>query len=112
MYESGRHNHSLNYLNTILKYYKAEPPSNMISIISKGLINFLGFIIRVYFPSLGFKKSHIRGELGRRIGKQARIVPDLRFFLDETEEQAAKMDELFKDLEIPPTEEETDNPLE
>ena len=60
--------------------------------------------------TLGFKKSHIRGELGRRIGKQARIVPDLRFFLDETEEQAAKMDDLFKDLEIPPAEEQTDNP--
>ena len=60
--------------------------------------------------TLGFKKSHIRGELGRRIGKQARIVPDLRFFLDETEEQAAKMDDLFKGLEIPPTEEQTDNP--
>ena len=60
--------------------------------------------------TLGFKKSHIRGELGRRIGKQARIVPDLRFFLDETEEQASKMDDLFKDLEIPPADEQTDNP--
>ena len=59
--------------------------------------------------TLGIKKSHIRGELGRRIGKQARIVPDLRFFLDETEENAAHMDALFKDLEIPPTEEPTEN---
>ena len=60
--------------------------------------------------TLAHKKSHIRGELGRRIGKQARIVPDLRFFLDETEENAAQMDALFKDLEIPPAEETTDNP--
>ena len=60
--------------------------------------------------TLAHKKSHIRGELGRRIGKQARIVPDLRFFLDDTEEQAAHMDDLFKDLEIPPAEETTDNP--
>ena len=60
--------------------------------------------------TLAHKKSHIRGELGRRIGKQARIVPDLRFFLDETEEHAAQMDALFNDLEIPPTEETTDNP--
>jgi ribosome-binding factor A len=60
--------------------------------------------------TLGHKKSHIRGELGRRIGKQARIVPDLRFFLDETEEHAAQMDSLFKDLEIPPAEEPKDNP--
>jgi len=56
------------------------------------------------------KKSHIRGELGRRIGKQARIVPDLRFFLDETEERAAIMDDMFKDLKIPPAEEAADNP--
>ena len=62
--------------------------------------------------TLANKKSHIRGELGRRIGKQARIVPDLRFFLDETEEQAAHMDTLFKDLEIPAPDEPTDNPEE
>lgn len=55
--------------------------------------------------SIEHKKSHIRGELGKRIGKQARIVPDLRFFLDETEENASKMDTLFKDLDIPPEEE-------
>lgn len=58
--------------------------------------------------SLQNKKSRIRGELGKRIGKQARIVPDLRFFLDETEENAAQMDNLFKDLYIPPAQEETD----
>lgn len=56
--------------------------------------------------SLEHKKSHIRGELGKRIGKQARIVPDLRFFIDETEEKAAKMDALFQNLYIPPAEED------
>ena len=56
------------------------------------------------------KKSHIRGALGRRIGKQARIVPDLRFFLDETEENAAQMDEMFKGLVIPPDENKKDIP--
>jgi ribosome-binding factor A len=56
--------------------------------------------------ALASKKSHIRGELGKRIGKQARIVPDLRFFLDETEEHAAHMDALFKDLHIPPAAED------
>jgi len=59
--------------------------------------------------SIEHKKNHIRGELGKRIGKQARIVPDLRFFLDETEEKAAHMDDLFKDLDIPPEEENTHN---
>lgn len=56
-----------------------------------------------------YKKSKIRGALGRRIGKQARIVPDLRFFLDETQENAAQMDEMFKGLVIPPAEKETDS---
>jgi ribosome-binding factor A len=59
--------------------------------------------------TLGHRKSHIRGELGRRIGKQARIVPDLRFFLDETEEQAAHMDDLFEGLVIPREDDEKDN---
>lgn len=59
--------------------------------------------------SIEHKKSHIRGELGKKIGKQARIVPDLRFFIDETEENAAKMDDLFKDLHIPPAAEDADN---
>ena len=59
--------------------------------------------------TLAHRKSHIRGELGRRIGKQARIVPDLRFFLDETEEQAAQMDTLFEGLVIPPEDDQEDN---
>jgi ribosome-binding factor A len=58
--------------------------------------------------SIEHKKSHIRGELGKRIGKQARIVPDLRFFLDDTEENATKMDALFDNLHIPPASEETE----
>ena len=60
--------------------------------------------------TLANKKSHIRGKLGLRIGKQARIVPDLRFFQDETEEQAAHMDEMFRNLDIPPAEGPTDKP--
>jgi ribosome-binding factor A len=57
--------------------------------------------------ALAAKKSHIRGELGKKIGKQARIVPDLRFFHDDTEERASHIDSLFRDLEIPP--EQADN---
>jgi ribosome-binding factor A len=59
--------------------------------------------------TLGYRKSHIRGELGRRIGKQARIVPDLRFFLDETEANATQIDDLFRGLNIPPAEESTES---
>ena len=46
-------------------------------------------------------KKRIRGILGKVIGKHARIVPSLRFFLDTTEEEASKMDSLFDNLDIP-----------
>ena len=52
------------------------------------------------------KKSAIRGELGRKIGKQVRIVPDLVFFLDDTEDRAEKIDEIFDKLDIPPAEDD------
>jgi ribosome-binding factor A len=54
------------------------------------------------------KKGAIRGELGRKIGKQVRIVPDLVFFLDETEDRAERMDALFDSLDIPPEDKTVD----
>ena len=47
-------------------------------------------------------KKEIRKELGNRIGKQVRIIPDLIFYIDEVEENALRMDELIKGLNIPP----------
>lgn len=55
--------------------------------------------------SIENKKSRIRGELGKKIGKQVRIIPELRFFADETEENAAHIESIFRNLEIPPEEE-------
>ena len=46
-------------------------------------------------------KNTIRNELGKRIRNQARIVPDLRFFLDNTAEEAAKIEKLLAGLNIP-----------
>ncbi|MCB0496631.1 MAG: 30S ribosome-binding factor RbfA [Cyclobacteriaceae bacterium] len=54
---------------------------------------------------IGHNSKRIRGTLGRLIGKQARIVPELRFFLDQTEENASKMDALINSLDIPEEEE-------
>lgn len=48
-------------------------------------------------------KREIRKALGDKIGKQARVIPELIFFIDETEENAYKMEELIKNLHIPPT---------
>lgn len=53
-------------------------------------------------------KSEIRKALGERIRKQARIVPELIFYVDETEENAFKMEELIKSLNIPPADKEPD----
>ena len=47
-------------------------------------------------------KGEIRHALGNKISNQARIIPELIFYIDEVEEQAMKMDELIKNLNIPP----------
>lgn len=39
--------------------------------------------------------SKIRGSLGKRIRHQLRGVPELRFFLDDTLNEAARLEELF-----------------
>lgn len=39
--------------------------------------------------------KQIRGELGRIVGKQLRIVPEIAFFLDNTLDYAAHIDELL-----------------
>ncbi len=50
--------------------------------------------------------SEIRKELGLRIGKQARIVPQLEFFIDNSLDYVEHIDKLFKNLHIPPAEED------
>ena len=44
----------------------------------------------------------VRHHLGLRIGKQARIIPDLQFFIDNSLDYAEHIDQLFKNLNIPP----------
>ncbi len=51
-------------------------------------------------------KSEIRRDLGNKIGKQVRIVPDLLFYLDDIEQEASRMDKLIDSLDIPPLDEE------
>ncbi len=48
-------------------------------------------------------KKEIRKALGERIRNQARIVPELAFFIDNVEENAERMDQLLKNLKIPPS---------
>lgn len=49
------------------------------------------------------RKSEIRKALGNRIGKQVRIIPELVFYKDEVEENATRLDEIIKNLNIPPS---------
>ena len=46
-------------------------------------------------------KSEIRKALGDRIRNQARIVPELVFYIDEVEENAQRIEDLIKGLHIP-----------
>jgi len=48
------------------------------------------------------RSKQIRQLLGQRVRHQLRIVPEVHFYLDDTAEYAAKMDNLFAGLTIPP----------
>jgi ribosome-binding factor A len=54
------------------------------------------------------RKSQVRKLLGQRIGKQVRIIPEIAFFIDDTEDHAHKMDSLINSLDIPPADEENE----
>ena len=45
---------------------------------------------------LGDETSRLRGELGRRVAKQLRIVPELAFYLDDSLDYVEHIDELLK----------------
>ena len=47
-------------------------------------------------------KSQLRNLLAQRIRHQVRIIPELEFYLDNTAEYSAKVEELFSKIEIPP----------
>ena len=53
-------------------------------------------------------KGEIRRELGNKIGKQVRIIPELIFIIDEVEENASHIDQIIDSLDIPPADEEED----
>jgi ribosome-binding factor A len=54
------------------------------------------------FRHLDKIKSEVRLKLGKKIGSHVRIIPELAFFHDDTEEKASKIDNLINKLDIPP----------
>ena len=53
-------------------------------------------------------KGDIRKALAEKIRKQVRVIPELIFIIDETEENAIKIEELIKSLNIPPADKSPD----
>ena len=52
------------------------------------------------------KKGYIRMLLGQRIRHQVRKVPDLIFYLDDTQAEAERIEKLFDGLDIPPADDD------
>ncbi len=48
-------------------------------------------------------KSMIRNLLGKRIKNQVRVIPHLMYYLDDTQDEVDKINKIFKNLDIPPT---------
>ena len=70
--------------------------------IASVYISYLGQIDKA--AALAFledKNKTIRNVLAQRIRKQARIIPELRFFIDNTGEEADRMEKLLAGLNIP-----------
>ena len=71
-------------------------------------------IARVYLSFLPSEKAadhlsrlqdnagRIRGDLGNRLKKNLRRIPDLEYFHDDTGEYAAKINKILDNLDIPP----------
>lgn len=56
---------------------------------------------KAVLENLQLHKGEIRKALGDRIRNQARIIPDLIFLIDEVEENAQRIEDLIKSLNIP-----------
>jgi ribosome-binding factor A len=56
---------------------------------------------RAVLQNIQHHKSEIRKALGDRIRNQARIIPDLIFFIDEVEDNAQRIENLINSLNIP-----------
>lgn len=61
---------------------------------------------RAAFEKLNQHKGEIRRSLGNRLAKTVRKIPELVFLLDEGAAHAARMDEILRNLHIPPPDEE------
>lgn len=82
-------------------------PGMMISVTEVRVSPDLGYakVFVSFFPSkekqaelerLRSRVSEVRYELGKKIGKQVRVVPEINFILDDSIDRANRIDELLK----------------
>ncbi|HSI75829.1 MAG TPA: 30S ribosome-binding factor RbfA [Lunatimonas sp.] len=69
--------------------------------VAKVYLSFLGGNTQELFEKVNDAKKTIRRNLGQRIGKSVRIIPELALFLDESAAYAQHMDGVISKLDIP-----------
>ncbi len=87
--------------------FKGLLPGTLITVTGAEVSPDLG-IVKIYFTVLGKmkpaesleilmdNKTQIRKELSSRVKHQMRIVPDLRFYIDDSYDAVARIEELLK----------------
>jgi ribosome-binding factor A len=90
----------------LLKFNKTQFPGKLISVTIVRVTKDLG-IARIYlsiFPSefgsqvlkeIELIHKPLRGELGRKLGKSLRVIPDLEFYIDDSLDYIEKIDKLL-----------------
>jgi ribosome-binding factor A len=90
----------------LLKFNKTQFPGKLISVTVVRVTKDLG-IARIYlsiFPSefgaqvlkeIELIHKPLRGELGRKLGKSLRVIPDLEFYIDDSLDYIEKIEKLL-----------------
>ncbi|PIF05341.1 MAG: ribosome-binding factor A [Draconibacterium sp.] len=91
----------------LLKLNKSHFPGKLISVTVVRVTKDLG-IARVYlsiFPSefakdilkkIELKNKQLRGDLGHRLGKSLRVIPELQFYIDDSLDYIDHINELIQ----------------
>ncbi len=91
----------------LLKMNKTKFTGKLITVTIVRVTKDLG-IARIYlsiFPSeyaeeilsdINFNNKQIRGELGRKVGKSLRVIPELEFYIDDSLDYIDNIDKLLK----------------
>jgi len=74
--------------------------------LAKVYLSFLLADNKALFEKINDSKKAIRRNLGNRIGKSVRVVPEIAFFLDDSSAYAQHMDKIISGLDIPEQPEE------